>query len=208
MCVKGESDPQLNLGRVPCYHYTIDADSHTRKTNAVNTYSIQHHKLRTCRVRADIADCRPQRTKHQANHSNHLLLCHWKLKESRSDLSVRYATALFPTYYAASCLLTERCRRLRPRNERMYKQWHDIDFLRQKSIMLISLSAYHTATTEMRGNALVSSIDEVPSFQQQLLWCCGELKPHQSHARRIYKSWRWPLLIPNIDRSATRSCTR
>ena len=24
-CVKGESNPQLNLGRVPCYHYTIDA---------------------------------------------------------------------------------------------------------------------------------------------------------------------------------------
>ena len=25
VCVKGESNPQLNLGRVPCYHYTIDA---------------------------------------------------------------------------------------------------------------------------------------------------------------------------------------
>ena len=25
MCVKGESNPQLNLGRVPCYHYTINA---------------------------------------------------------------------------------------------------------------------------------------------------------------------------------------
>jgi hypothetical protein len=24
-CVKGESNPQLNLGRVPCYHYTINA---------------------------------------------------------------------------------------------------------------------------------------------------------------------------------------
>ncbi len=24
-CVKRESDPQLNLGRVTCYHYTIDA---------------------------------------------------------------------------------------------------------------------------------------------------------------------------------------
>ena len=25
VCVKGESNPQLNLGRVPCYHYTINA---------------------------------------------------------------------------------------------------------------------------------------------------------------------------------------
>ena len=24
-CVKGESNPQFNLGRVTCYHYTIDA---------------------------------------------------------------------------------------------------------------------------------------------------------------------------------------
>jgi hypothetical protein len=24
-CVKRESNPQLNLGRVSCYHYTIDA---------------------------------------------------------------------------------------------------------------------------------------------------------------------------------------
>lgn len=24
-CVKGESNPQFNLGRVACYHYTIDA---------------------------------------------------------------------------------------------------------------------------------------------------------------------------------------
>lgn len=151
---------------------------------------------------------RLQTTANQANHSYHLLLCHWKLKESRSDLSVRYATALFLTYYAASCLVTEHCRRLRPRNERMYKQWQDIDFVRQKSIMLISLWAYHTATTEMRGNALASSADEVPSFQQQLLWCCGELKPPQSHARRIYKSRRWLLLISSIDRSATRNCTR
>jgi hypothetical protein len=23
VCAKGESDPQLNLGRVTCYHYTI-----------------------------------------------------------------------------------------------------------------------------------------------------------------------------------------
>ena len=63
MCVKGESDPQLNLGRVPCYHYTIDASCHAHEINAVNTYSMQYHKLRTCRVRADIVDCRPQRTK-------------------------------------------------------------------------------------------------------------------------------------------------
>ena len=27
-CVKGESNPQLNLGRVPCYHYTINASDH------------------------------------------------------------------------------------------------------------------------------------------------------------------------------------
>jgi hypothetical protein len=26
-CVKGESNPQLNLGRVPCYHYTINASN-------------------------------------------------------------------------------------------------------------------------------------------------------------------------------------
>ena len=28
-CVKGESNPQLNLGRVPCYHYTINAVADT-----------------------------------------------------------------------------------------------------------------------------------------------------------------------------------
>ena len=27
VCVKGESNPQLNLGRVPCYHYTINASN-------------------------------------------------------------------------------------------------------------------------------------------------------------------------------------
>ena len=30
MCVKGESNPQLNLGRVPCYHYTINAVTYGR----------------------------------------------------------------------------------------------------------------------------------------------------------------------------------
>ena len=41
VCVKGESNPQLNLGRVPCYHYTINA---LRVATAENTVIIIYGK--------------------------------------------------------------------------------------------------------------------------------------------------------------------
>ena len=40
VCVKGESNPQLNLGRVPCYHYTIDAFLLIRSAKKVQYYTI------------------------------------------------------------------------------------------------------------------------------------------------------------------------
>jgi hypothetical protein len=42
VCVKGESDPQLNLGRVPCYHYTIDASNlEVQEPNRIQTDKTQ-----------------------------------------------------------------------------------------------------------------------------------------------------------------------
>jgi hypothetical protein len=45
-CVKGESNPQLNLGRVPCYHYTINALGVAWPKKSRDTYAILRcHKV-------------------------------------------------------------------------------------------------------------------------------------------------------------------
>ena len=51
-CVKGESNPQLNLGRVPCYHYTIDAlfswkksIIHNSKSHLFWYFFLNFHKI-------------------------------------------------------------------------------------------------------------------------------------------------------------------
>ena len=72
-CVKGESNPQLNLGRVSCYHYTIDASvvrskgiSHTKRTSTHLLITIKrnlhtHRHSLGGRVILDTISCRHSR---------------------------------------------------------------------------------------------------------------------------------------------------
>jgi hypothetical protein len=54
VCVKGESNPQLNLGRVPCYHYTIDAlggggmKKKSLTYSVLKTFFISTNSVRLC----------------------------------------------------------------------------------------------------------------------------------------------------------------